>query len=113
MELNLRGIRKSRNLTQEELADKVSATKRQIGAWERGENDMPMDYAAAIADALGCSIDEIAGHVKPESASGCKSADEAELLRLYRFMDAIGREHLLENAAFLAERHPLNKANIA
>ena len=44
MELNLREIRKKKGLTQNELALAVGATKRQIGAWERGENDLPMEF---------------------------------------------------------------------
>ena len=65
-------------MTQEELAFAVGATKRQIGAWERGENDIPMDYAVSIADILDCSVDDIAGRVRRPSH------EEEELLRLFR-----------------------------
>ena len=39
MELNLREIRKKKGMTQNELALAVGASKRQIGAWERGESN--------------------------------------------------------------------------
>lgn len=64
MELNLREIRKKKGLTQNELALAVGATKRQIGAWERGENDLPMDFALSIADTLGCTVDDIARRIE-------------------------------------------------
>lgn len=59
MNLNLRNMRKEHRLTQEKLASMIGATKRQIGAWERGENDLPMDYAVLIADVFGCSLDSL------------------------------------------------------
>lgn len=61
MNLSLRDIRKRSGMTQDQLAKAIGATKRQVGAWERGENDLPMDYAWMIADLLQCSIDDIAG----------------------------------------------------
>ena len=49
METNLRKLRKANGYTQEQLASAIGATKRQVGAWERSENDLPMDYADQIA----------------------------------------------------------------
>ena len=37
------------------------------------------------------------------------ASEEKELLDIFRRMDAEGRERLMEQAAFLAERHPLNQ----
>lgn len=59
MKLNMRKLRKAKGMTQTELGNCVSATTRQIGAWERGENELPLDYAYMIADALDCTIDEL------------------------------------------------------
>ena len=109
MELNLKKLRKDKGFTQEKLAIAVGATKRQIGAWERGENDIPMDYAVSIADTLGCSVDEIAGRDKTMPVP-MLTYEERQIIRMYRSMNAQGRERLIEQAAFLAERHPLNQA---
>lgn len=100
MDLKLKDIRKRMNMTQQELAAAVGATKRQIGAWERGENDLPMDYAATIADVLNCSIDEIAGR---DSTSVLSLIwEERKLIRLYRNMDDETKHLLFEQAKIYA-----------
>ena len=97
MNLNLREIRRSVGLTQQQLASAVGATKRQIGAWERGENDIPMDFAVAIADELNCSVDDIAGR---SSTVPVLTLDweERTLIRLYRNMDDSQKQILLATA---------------
>ena len=111
MKLMLKALRKKKGMTQQDLAVAVGATKRQIGAWERMENDIPMDYAVSIADVLGCSVDEIAGRDSTVPVLTL-NYDERLIIRLFRNMDAQGRERILEQAAFLAERHPLNQADL-
>ena len=124
MQLVMRNIRKKKGYTQEQLAEIVGATKRQIGAWERGENDMPMDYAVAIADALGCSIDQIAGRTEyafvtmNRNDTGytveLKPFTEAdELLRLYRSMTDEGRQQLMIFARGLAATYPKSEMDCA
>ena len=61
MKLKLKDIRKEAGLTQEQLGDMIGATKRQVGAWERGENELLLSVACDICDALGCTLDELAG----------------------------------------------------
>ena len=99
MELNLKAIRKEKGLTQEELATAVGATKRQIGAWERGENDMPIDYAIEIANVLDCTIDGIAGRttyaVVPLPDDSGLFPDEREVIELYRKLSEEGKRALL------------------
>lgn len=97
MELNLKELRKRKGMTQEELAAAVGATKRKIGAWERGENDIPMDYAVSIADVLNCTVDEIAGR---KTSVPVLSLDYTErlLIRLYRNLDNEARQLLVEQA---------------
>lgn len=121
MQLVMRDIRKKKGYTQEQLAGAVGATKRQIGAWERGENDMPMDYAVAIADELGCSIDQIAGRSTQYAYVAYDSSDEdiaaklrrktarsdaGELLDLYNSLSDEGRQQLLIFARGLAATYP-------
>lgn len=96
MNLSLREIRRRSGMTQEQLAKAIGATKRQIGAWERGENDLPMDYASLIADKLQCSIDDIAGRdahpIMPELPL---TVDEYDLLSTYRELSETSKEALL------------------
>ena len=90
-------------MTQEQLAKSIGATKRQIGAWERGENDLPMDYASIIADVLDCSIDDIAGReARPIMPELPLSVDEYDLLSTYRELSETQKEALLVVAHTLA-----------
>lgn len=99
---NLRKLRKEKGMTQGALAESVGATQRQIGAWERGENELPMDYASLIADILGCTMDDIAGrsgHISVElQMEDWTAADEHELLMLYRKLNEVDRAVLLRIA---------------
>ena len=102
MNLNLKTLRKKAGLTQEQLAKMIGATKRQVGAWERGENDIPMYYAVDIADILNCSLDEIAG--REQRYLGLElNITEVEMLRLFRTLDESGRDLLMNNARAFAE----------
>ena len=102
MNLSMRELRKKKGLTQQQVAEAINATKRQVGAWERGENDLPMDYAFAIADLLDCTVDDIAGRSNvtyaPVTLSGALTANERELLDCYRAMTPERRETTLEDA---------------
>ena len=94
MELNLREIRKKKGLTQNQLALAVGATKRQIGAWERGENDLPMDFALSIADVLGCTVDDIARRTEYGFVT-MYSEDEIKLIEMYRMLDFNAKRAIL------------------
>lgn len=102
MAINLREVRKNAGITQEELASRIGATKRQVGAWERGENDIPMDYAVSIADALGCSVDEIAGRSKVIPVLTL-DWDERALIALFRLLRTRERELLMDVARAFAK----------
>ena len=98
MKNRMKEIRKSRNLTQQALATSVGATVRQIGAWERGENDLPMDFAVSIANVLRCSIDDIAGRSGFEDISTTLSSDEERLVGYYRSMSPDMQQTLIATA---------------
>ena len=59
MDIQIKRFRELRHMTQQELADMVGATKRQIGYWEKG--NICLADAAKIADVFECSLDELAG----------------------------------------------------
>lgn len=106
MNLNLRNMRKEHHLTQEKLASMIGATKRQIGAWERGENDLPMDYAVLIADVFGCSLDSLIE--QPTNHTNKLTTDEFELLKKYRSLSPRGKMILKGVLDGLILSHPKN-----
>ena len=107
MKNNLKKLRKQHNMTQEDLAYYIGASKRQIGAWERGENDLPMDFAYTAADIFNCSIDEVAGRdyyavVELPDNAEVLLTDERELLGLYRRMETSQKLAFMEVARSMA-----------
>lgn len=57
--LRLKAIRKSKKISQEELAFKAGFELSQIGRIERGTINTSISHVAAIAQALGISPDEL------------------------------------------------------
>lgn len=98
----------SRKMSQAELSRQSGVSKSSLSRYLNGD-DIPASKLGAIAKALGVSVDDMMGIRN----AAYLNPSEHNLIALFRSMDAVGREHLLENAAFLAERHPLNQADIA
>lgn len=58
---NLRTLRESVNLTQQQLADKLQTTQRKISYWESGKIQPDLESLWAIADLFDVTIDELIG----------------------------------------------------
>lgn len=54
-------LRNERRLSQQEVADAISVPKRTYAAWERGENDLPIDGLIKLADLFQVSTDRLLG----------------------------------------------------
>lgn len=54
---NIQELRKSRNLTQTELAEKLNYSDKSVSKWERGESIPDVASVKAIADYFGVSVD--------------------------------------------------------
>ena len=75
--------------------------------WEQGKGMMNGEQLKAISEKYGVTVDYLLMVDKPKP----KHSDaEERLLALYRSMDINGRAALMEQAEFLAARHPLNTA---
>ena len=51
--------RRSRNLSQKELATRVGVSRSTVAMWEMGESNPRASLLPKIADVLGCTIDEL------------------------------------------------------
>lgn len=51
-------------MTQSDLAQEIGSTRRVVSAYERGETPVPLDVACMMADAFGCTLDELAGRTE-------------------------------------------------
>ena len=54
---NILATRMSARLTQEQLAEAIGVSRQTIAKWESGETSPDLEHAAALAEALGTTID--------------------------------------------------------
>lgn len=56
---NIKKLRKSRNLTQEQLAKKCGVTRGAIARYESGEMEAKTRTAMQLTKVLGCTLDDL------------------------------------------------------
>ena len=66
---NLIQLRKYKQLTQEELAEKVGVTRQAIAKWESGETMPDLERSRMLADILEVSLDDLANY-EPNANGG-------------------------------------------
>ncbi len=65
--MDIKVKRKEKKLSQSELAQMIGVNQTAVSQWERGATMPTLDKAARIANALGCTIDELYGREENES----------------------------------------------
>lgn len=65
---NIVSMRKIRGFSQEALAEKVGVTRQTVSKWEVGESLPDLEKAAALAEALGVSVDELISYDQKNSS---------------------------------------------
>ena len=64
----LKEQRKEKNMTQEELGEKVGVTNKTISKWENGNYMPPIDVLMLLTEIYGVTINEILAGKKMEDA---------------------------------------------
>lgn len=62
----LKALRTAEKLSQEELAERLGVSSRQVSRWETGESDTLASLIPKICEVLGCSLNQLWGI--PEAA---------------------------------------------
>ena len=52
-------LRKAAGLTQQELAGQLGVNRTVVTSWETGVNNIPSKYLLTLAEALGCTVEEL------------------------------------------------------
>jgi len=72
---NIRTLRRTSNLTQKELAEKIGVKYQNLGAWERGKHIPPTKYILLLAAVLNVSIEQLMnGNSKKETFNPMQKA---------------------------------------
>ena len=66
---NLIHMRKLKQMTQEDIAEKVGVTRQAVAKWESGETIPDLDKCKTIAEVFGVSLDDLANY-EPEDNLG-------------------------------------------
>lgn len=95
--LQLKSLRKRAGFrTQCDLARRLNVNPRTYASWEREEVGLSLNDARRVADALDCSLDELAG--RTWSAGRWPDSRQEEMNRLYGQLDDARKTFLLEAA---------------
>ncbi len=69
MKLRIRQLRKSRGLTQADVADALMCDQSLYSRYERGLRALPLESAIRLAEYYGVSLDYLAGLTQTREAS--------------------------------------------
>ena len=61
MQLRIRDLREDNDLTQKQIAEYLMCDQSLYSKYERGERDLPLEYAAKLAEYYGVSVDYLLG----------------------------------------------------
>ena len=67
---NIKRLRLSRKMTQEQLAEVLNISGAAVSKWERGDSFPDITMLFPIADYFGISVDELMGHCEGGSMGG-------------------------------------------
>ena len=95
MNNRLKELRKSRKLTQQDVADAIGERVATYRTWERGTTNFNIVQLVDCARVLDCSTDEILGMPIQTDFSDPR---EAELHRVWRGLDVERQDRLLATA---------------
>ena len=99
--IKIRELRKSRSLTQADLAGKIGIQQSDLCRMETGEYKVSLDTLFRILSIFGMNIGEFF-HEALQAAEG----SEEEVLQLWRRLDERGREEVLDFLRFKCQQSP-------
>lgn len=80
---NLKQIRKSKNISQEDLAERLGVSRQSVSKWETGENYPSMFNIMCLCDIFKCKINNLVH----ESMSDINSLDEEIKMSVVKFKE--------------------------
>lgn len=86
----LRKIRKSRGLTEEQLANRIGTSQQQINRLENGGRRITVEWMVLLAKGLGCAPADFFGE---SGQSAAPTLDEELYQSAKKYVDAALREH--------------------
>lgn len=66
---NLQKLRAEKNISQEQLADKIGVSRQSVSAWESGKSSPELDKLIALSELFEISLDELTGEISNKKAN--------------------------------------------
>lgn len=91
--LKIKELREEAQMTQKQLAEKISSMQRNVSNWEQGVSQPDLETVVAIADIFEVSLDELFGR---ELKMQVKDGIDAKLERAIRKLSDAQKKALYE-----------------
>ena len=85
MQLKIRELREEFQMTQKELAEKLSSAQRNVSNWENGVNEPDLDTVVRLCEIFHVGLDELFGRT---SGAELSPADRALLAKIKKLSPA-------------------------
>ena len=66
---NLQKLRAEKNISQEQLADKIGVSRQSISAWESGKSSPELEKLIALSELFEISLDELTGEISTKKVN--------------------------------------------
>lgn len=93
-------IRKANNKSQNDIAEILNTTQQQYWKYEKDKQELPIRHLITLAKYYKTTTDNILGLTSIEDI---KSADEQEMIKLYRTLTEREKGRILERIQILIE----------
>ncbi|MBE2923943.1 helix-turn-helix transcriptional regulator [Anoxybacillus flavithermus] len=90
----LRILRKNRNLTQKELADRFNVGESTIGMYERDEREPSFEFVKQLADFFNVTTDYLLGRTDDPNPPGSDNEELGTLARINQLIKEYGIEQM-------------------
>ena len=110
--MRLKELREELNLSQNDVAKAINTSQRNIGRWEKGENEPSAGFVILLANFFECSTDYLLGRSddfgsvsiqKEKSPADELSTEEKELLENFRQLNFKNKMHVSSYAKIRLE----------
>lgn len=93
--LKIKEIRTEKGLTQDDLVSKIGIPKRTYVNYENGTNDIPLKKLQEIAIALGVSVSELIGEVKPYQENPIYTSEDSNKVPSIVTVDSSNNDNIV------------------
>lgn len=99
---NLKAICKSKGIRQVDLAAHLGVSQGSVANMLNGVSGIDIDVLISICELLGITLNQVYGL---DPVDGVLSCDELNLVNIYRALDHVGRQKVVDYADDLAATH--------